>query len=234
MRAHGRIKQTEFEKQRRALTADEVRRLLEATQNGIRHHKMQPYARYLLYRLALETGLRMGEIRSLTVSSFDFRAKPPTVHVEPADTKGKEPADMILSPGTAQALQEHLQGKEPQDRAFRMPPSRHTVDMLKKDLEAAGVPYSLNGKDADCHSLRHTFITNLCLAGVHPAVAQKLARHSSITLTMKYYTHVLRESEISAMQRLHDLSSACLSDAQVRTIVDASGHKNSDIRAKTA
>jgi integrase len=141
---------------------------------------------------------------------------------------------MILSAATAQMLREYLQGKDPQERAFHMPPSRHMVEVLKKDLEAAEVPYSVNGKDADCHSLRHTFITNLCLAGVHPAVAQKLARHSSITLTMKYYTHVLRESEIGAMQKLFDLSPACQIDAQTRSLVDAGGQKNGDIESKTA
>ena len=41
---------------------------------------------------------------------------------------------------------------------------------------------------ADFHALRHTFITNLAESGVHPKLAQELARHSTITLTMDKYT----------------------------------------------
>jgi site-specific recombinase XerD len=42
----------------------------------------------------------------------------------------------------------------------------------------------------DFHALRHTFISNLARAGVHPRNAQALARHSTIDLTMNVYTHV--------------------------------------------
>ena len=42
---------------------------------------------------------------------------------------------------------------------------------------------------AEFHANRHTFITNLCRAGVAPKVAQSLARHSTITLTMDVYSH---------------------------------------------
>jgi len=60
--------------------------------------------------------------------------------------------------------------------------------MLKRDLKRTDIPYVIGGKFADFHSLRHTFITNLALAEVHPAKAQRLARHSTIALTMNVYT----------------------------------------------
>ncbi|MFM8250608.1 MAG: tyrosine-type recombinase/integrase [Planctomycetota bacterium] len=46
------------------------------------------------------------------------------------------------------------------------------------------------GRYADFHATRHTFITNLEKAGVSPRLAQTLARHSDIRLTMSVYTHV--------------------------------------------
>ena len=46
------------------------------------------------------------------------------------------------------------------------------------------------GRVVDFHSLRNTFITGLSIAGVHPRVAQALARHSKIELTMQVYTDV--------------------------------------------
>jgi len=204
MKNHLLIKQTEFRKRRRALTVDEARRLLEATATAPKRFNMTGYERSLVYRLALEAGLRAGEIKSLTVLSFDFESKHKTVHVEPSDTKGKKAADLILIPETAKALKEFF-GDKPQGKAFAMPDQ--PAKMIKKDLKAAGIEYTdASGRDCDFHSLRHTFITNLALAGVHPVIAQKLARHSNIELTMKYYTHVLHSSEVEAIDALRNLA----------------------------
>ena len=41
-----------------------------------------------------------------------------------------------------------------------------------------------DGRAADFHSLRHTFITRLVRSGVKPKEAKALARHSTITLTI--------------------------------------------------
>ncbi len=62
--------------------------------------------------------------------------------------------------------------------------------MLQNDLDAAGIAYVTDDGVADFHSLRHTFISNLVAGGVHPKLAQQLARHSTITLTMDRYSHV--------------------------------------------
>jgi len=59
--------------------------------------------------------------------------------------------------------------------------------MLRKDLQAAGIPYrDASDRVADFHTLRHTFITRLARSGVVPAVAKSLARHSGPTLTMDH------------------------------------------------
>jgi integrase len=55
---------------------------------------------------------------------------------------------------------------------------------------------------ADFHALRHTFITNLAMSGVHPKVAQDLARHSTIELTMSRYSHTVMEQRSEAVARL--------------------------------
>lgn len=52
------------------------------------------------------------------------------------------------------------------------------------------------------------FISNLASAGVHPKVAQQLARHSTISLTMDRYTHI-QESEIRiALESLPEIPGA--------------------------
>lgn len=64
----------------------------------------------------------------------------------------------------------------------------------------------VNGRYADFHSLRHTFISNLANGGVHPAVAQSLARHSTIALTMNTYTHIVGKAEVEALSKLPNLT----------------------------
>ena len=84
------------------------------------------------------------------------------------------------------------------DRAADVKPERRfpetwaakAATMLRADLEAAEIPYATDSGFADFHSLRHTFISNLVAVGVHPKLAQQLARHSTITLTMDRYSHV--------------------------------------------
>ena len=71
--------------------------------------------------------------------------------------------------------------------------SNKGAGMLSEDLEAAGIPYRDEaGRVADSHSLRHTFISNLSKSGVSPKVAQSLARHSTIGLTMDTYTQLMQ------------------------------------------
>ena len=76
----------------------------------------------------------------------------------------------------------------------------------KKRLQADFLLYrDEKGKFADFHCLRHTFITNLGKAKVSPKMAQTLARHSDIALTMKIYTHVDQEEQIEAINLLPSL-----------------------------
>ena len=59
-----------------------------------------------------------------------------------------------------------------------------------------------DGLYADFHSMRHLFITNLERAGISPKMAQVLARHSDIRLTMNIYTHVELHDQTAAIRAL--------------------------------
>lgn len=143
-----------------------------------------------MYRLALQTGLRANELRNLLVSALDFENR--TVTVTRAYTKNKKLAVQGMTKPLALELKAFVANKMPSTNVFAMPdqPSK----MIKKDHVAAGITYKTEEGTADFHSLRHSFITNLSRAGIHPSDAMVLARHSTITLTMDYYTHVKRDS----------------------------------------
>jgi site-specific recombinase XerD len=101
---------------------------------------------------------------------------------------------------------------------------RKTHKMMQMDLgsarkawlEAAKTPEERKARDesdflkyqdgeglfADFHSNRHLFITNLERAGVSPKMAQTLARHSDIRLTLGVYTHVGLSDQTAAIAAL--------------------------------
>jgi len=206
------VTQTEKRRQRRALTLDKQHKLLEVTESGATHHNMTGFERRLVYTLALQTGLRANEIRSLTVSSFDFAEC--IVTLQGAYAKNKKTAVIDLKPELVTELKTFLAGRMPNTRAFAMPdqPSK----MIERDLEAAGIPYKTDEGTADFHSLRHSFITNLARSGVKPYEAMALARHSTITLTMNYYTHTVRESLRKIINEQPDLTVAQNASAKIR------------------
>ena len=173
---------TDRRRDRRAFTVEELRRLLDTARNGPERHGIDGAAREVLYWLAVETGLRSNELRSLTRASFDLDADPPTVIVEAAYSKHRREDTLSLRPVLAAALGAFLAAKTAEAPAFRVPTDRKkAARMFRADVEAAGILYRDDaGRVADFHSLRHTFITNLANAGVHPKTAQTLARHLSL------------------------------------------------------
>ncbi|MCA8916603.1 MAG: tyrosine-type recombinase/integrase [Planctomycetes bacterium] len=191
--------------QRRALTLREARELVVAAEAGPVVWSVSGSDRALIYRMALETGLRANEIATLTRSAFDLSSAQPTVTVEARNAKNRRVATLPLTPGLVGALRLHLSDKLPSALAFNMPASSHTAEMIRADLTAAGVEYETEEGFADFHALRHTFITNLARAGVMPHQAKRLARHSSITLTMDYYTHTSIGDDALAVAKLPSL-----------------------------
>ena len=194
--------------ERRGLSADEVRRLLETTTTQPERFGMAGTERALLYRLAVETGLRANEVRNLMVGSFDFERC--TVTVESKHTKNRRQAILPLRQDTAVALKQFLAGRLPSVKAFGGAYKRltdKTALLIQADLQAAGIGYvDESGRYADFHSLRHTTGTLLAASGVHPKVAQSIMRHSDINLTMSRYTHTLTGQEGQAVESLPDLS----------------------------
>jgi integrase len=55
------------------------------------------------------------------------------------------------------------------------------------------------------HGLRHSYATALLSANVHPAVVQSALGHSSITLTIDTYSHVMPGLEEAAARRIDDV-----------------------------
>jgi integrase len=175
------------------LTGDELKTLTEVTQQSKKRYLGDDWQftandRTMLYTLAAFTGLRASELASLTKSSFNFEAN--TFTLEAASAKNRKRTTLPLHPMLSEKLQTwFVTLKRDVLCPGRWAQLRMGGKMLKRDLKRAGIAYrDADGRCVDFHALRYTFITSLAKAGVHPAKAQRLARHSSITLTMNVYT----------------------------------------------
>ncbi len=229
---------TDRRHERRVLSADEVAWLLSTTHGAAEWRGITGAERELIYRVVLQTGLRASELRSLTVESFRLTATSPTVTVSAAYSKRRREDVLPLRPDLAELLKVHFRGKLGGAKALSIPKSYDTADMIRADLDrarAAWISKAETDKDrqereasdflkytdsagrvADFHALRHTFITNLARAGVHPKVAQQLARHSSITLTMDRYSHTVLGDLSEALAMLPGIAAVCVDSTQQR------------------
>ena len=205
---------------RRELSIDEAASLIATTEWRTRpEHNMPGPDRAMIYRLALGTGFRASELRSLTPQSFDLNADPPTVTVQAAHSKRRRNDAQPIRRDLAEAVRVWLQGKPDAERLFAKLP-HDTAKMLRRDLKAARAEWiaeaktdvdrtarskseflvyeNTAGEVADFHSFRHAYISAVVNGGASVKVAQELARHSTPTLTIGRYAHT----------RLHDLQGA--------------------------
>jgi integrase len=195
---------------RRALTPDELRRLIDATEMSRKTLcGLTSTDRAILYTLAAYTGLRASELASLTASSFDLDAK--TVAVQACYSKRRRNDTLPLHASLVARLRPWLATRLETGSVWRRRWAAwhcaNTARMLRHDLKRAGIAYrDEQGRYADFHALRHTFITQLARSGVHPAKAKALARHSTITLTMDVYSHVETDELRGALEMLPPLT----------------------------
>jgi len=187
-------------RKRRALSDAELRALLGVAQESAPAFGMDGPDRAMLYALAVGTGLRRGELASLTPESFALDATPPTVTVEAGYSKRRRRDVQPLPPQLVGPLAAWLAGKERGRPVFKVPDK--TAAMLRADLEAAGIPRETREGVVDFHALRHTYVTRLVRSGVSVKIAQELARHSDPKLTLGVYAHAALEEKAEAVARV--------------------------------
>lgn len=162
--------------------------------------------RELMYKTLVLTGLRKGELASLTVGQLELTGSVAYAVLNAADEKNRQGssiplrADLAaeLSAWIAERLEAMRQEARKGGRAIpaRMPASTTLFNVpsglariLDRDLAAAGIPKrDERDRVVDVHALRVTFGTHLCAAGVPLRTAQAAMRHSKPELTANIYT----------------------------------------------
>lgn len=189
--------------------------------------------------LAKTSGLRRGEILNLTINDVDF-AKGKIIVQPKKDTKftwrwvvkDKERREVPLVDGAANLLiqlQEKMPEKQPY---FFLTPERYqyllhrnaTGDLIDRVAKCPDNNFRRNWlhlckkagiDDLTFHDLRATCITEWFEQGMMPHEVQRLAGHSSIETTMKYYVGIRDEM----IDRARKASSAALGDNSVANLL---------------
>ncbi|GHV09206.1 hypothetical protein AGMMS50229_18940 [Campylobacterota bacterium] len=229
--------QTDRRHDRRPMSMDEFLRILHVAETGPPAVGLTGLDRAMLYLLAAWTGFRRGELGSLTLRNFvGLDTETPFITLNATYSKRRRNDDQVLHPDVAERFKAWLAIRQPGPNEVLFPISekvggvdRRTSEMMAFDLNFARQVWLSEAKDdaerqtrlvsdflryqdssgkfADFHSLRHTFITNLCRANVSPKVAQQLARHSDIRLTLNVYSHAAHDERAAGINALPGLPS---------------------------
>ena len=227
--------------ERQALSERQQERLLEAAHGNPAEG---------ILRLALGTGMRIGEITGLQWSDINWKKNELYVrttlkqHREKRDyyldlpKTGSSARTIPLLPEMVRVLKEEQEHRRQDKREagvmWRPLPGMEQLVFLQKD----GMPVSgqlvrqqlgrlvdeMNGsmsaaakRKAKCgtgrtetepmphltpHILRHTFATRAIERGIPPKVVQELLGHSSITMTLDLYTHVMPQTKAEEIKKL--------------------------------
>lgn len=188
---------------RRALTGEELAKLICAAESGRKVFTMPGKLRAIAYQIAAATGLRADEIRALNRESLHLNGPHPSVTLPGTVTKNGQPVDQPISAELGTALRAWLASAPPGKVLF--PLHHETSKAIQKDLEAADIPYSTADGFADFHSLRGFYVSALIKSGASIAEVQRLARHSRPETTLKHYAKVQAHDLRAAVDRMPNL-----------------------------
>lgn len=177
--------------------------------------------------ILLGTGLRISELCGLTIADIDFEAR--IIHVDHQLLRDTKAGYYINPPKTAagfrkipmseavyQALKRIIE-KEQKPDAIVVDGYRDFLFCNRKGFPRVCQEYRsiihrmvmrYNKKHEEKlphmtpHGLRHTYCTQLALAGMNPKALQYLMGHSSISITLDYYAHVTFESAQAEFEKI--------------------------------
>lgn len=177
-------------KRLRYLNADEIQRLLNACDKHL----------YPIVFTALHTGMRKGEILSLKWSQIDL--KNDLILLD--KTKNDERREIPINKPLKQVLiQLHSQRRLDTDYVFVNPDTGKRYTDLKRSFTTACKRAGI--KDFHFHDLRHTYASQLVMAGVDLKTVQELLGHKSLTMTLRYahLSQAHKREAVKALEKLH-------------------------------
>ena len=174
------------------LSRDEVRALLAQAQRQAESGDALGQVRYIALLLALQLGLRKGEIFGLRSVDIDFDAARITVARSYGSTpKGGKPRHLRLPSVLAPILRAWLAQCPRTKEGLVVPVPGRGGPRMGTHQEMLGLPALL--AEAGCrplqrawHALRHTFASHYMMNGGNLLALQQLLGHASLAMTLVY------------------------------------------------
>ena len=159
-----------------------------------------PFADYLkpMVLLALNTGLRRGELFNLAWTDVDLERKQLTV--EGTTAKSGQTRHIPLN-REAHGLLTDWRAQSKKELVFPSPTTNKRFNNIKRSWE--GLRDRAQLENFVFHDLRHTFASKLVMAGENLYVVKELMGHSTIQMTEKY-AHLAPKLKASAVEKLVD------------------------------
>lgn len=194
-------------------TAEQAKAFLEAT-------KDDPL--YPMWRLALVTGMRRGELLGLRWTDLDTSGTPPSVSigrqysrqgkagVSFGETKSGRGRRVDLDAATVAILREH-RGKQEIVGIEGLVFSRADGTPMDPDSVTGWFQAAVRRTNLPrirLHDLRHTAITMMLRARVHPKVVAERVGHANVGITLDRYSHWVPALGEDAADRLAALVDA--------------------------
>ncbi|MCK0180084.1 tyrosine-type recombinase/integrase [Flavobacteriaceae bacterium S0862] len=162
------------------LSKDEVKQLIEATQN-LKHR--------CVLSLLYSAGLRRSELLNLRIADIDSKR----MLIKVNDAKGNKDRYTILSKSALVDLRKYYLQYKPSNYLFEgQKKEKYSATSIIKILASAIYKAGIN-KHVTPHTLRHSFATHLLENGTDLRYIQLLLGHNS-TKTTEIYTHVAKTS----------------------------------------
>ena len=157
------------------------------------------YCDYLspMVLVALNTGARRGELFALDWSSVDMEQKTMTVSAHTAKTQRTR--HIPLNAEAREVLEQWSAQTGDTGLVFPNPVTGERLTTIKKSWTAIVEDAELD--DFLYHDLRHTFASNLVMAGVDLNTVRELLGHSDLSMTLRY-AHLAPEHKQSAVEKL--------------------------------
>lgn len=174
------IKPSHFLKQGRALpkklTQEQIQRLFARIKNRMDR---------AMFLLMLRCGLRVSEVAQLKVSDIDWQQQALLVE----QGKGRKDRRLYLSADALASLQECLQMRPSYitGERFFWNQKRQNQELSIKAIQKKMERYAKGSQvKASCHSLRHTFASNLLEEGAEVISIKEFLGHESISSSERY------------------------------------------------
>jgi integrase len=158
------------------------------------------YTDYLtpLVLVALNTGLRRGEMLQLRWRDVDLARNVLTVRGEGAKTG--QTRHVPLNTEVAQVLT-NWKPTAPEADRFVFSSNGVTTPLTEARKARAGAIAKAKIRSFRCHDLRHTFGSKLVMAGVDLNTVRELLGHRKISMTLRY-AHLAPQHKADAVEKL--------------------------------